>query len=128
MTLEELQRLKVRWYGEAVRSGFIALCGRLAREKGEPLGSAHGPKYNWSGPGVDIHVDDYGGFMAVQADERLVCSTHPGTKLFVPGPWQQVVRDAAVDLEDHARENARRRERQEMERLARQLGVELEVA
>lgn len=114
MSIEELKALKWRWYVEAQQDGTLAACYRVGRVLGEEIPSRHAPKFGWSHEGIAIYVDDFGRFMEVRVGDRLVCSTHYGQKLFVPGPWVEVVREfaaAAVERERIAKEHRKASEK-----------------
>ena len=124
LTAEELAALKGTWFREGLEAGDVALLGRLARELGQPVPTRHPPKYHWTREGVSVYVDGYGGYLTVHQGERQVCSTHPGSRLFVPGPWLDVVRGARPELERET--GARETEAEAARRLAlrRELGLD----
>ena len=102
LTAEELAALKRTWFREAMDAGDVALLGRLARELGQPVPTRHPPKWHWTREGVSVYDDGFGRFLTVHQGERQVCSTHYCERLFVPGPWLDVVRGARPELEREA--------------------------
>jgi hypothetical protein len=124
LTADELRALKERWFAEGRDSGDLALLGRLGRELGVPVPSGHPPKYRWDRDGVAVYVDGYGGYLTVHQGERQVCSTHYCTQLFVPGPWLEVVRAAAPELDREARARETEREAERRLTLRRELGLD----
>ena len=129
MTSDELKALKEQWYKDAVQDGSIALCYFVGRQLGsDPAGrgyvSTYGPKYKWSSEGVEIYVDDYGGYMTVHNNGKQVCSTHYCSRLFVPGDWMNVVRQAAVKARQKKEGDEHRREQVECQRLMDELDIQ----
>jgi hypothetical protein len=115
LTAADLTALKRRWFAEGRDSGDLTLLGRLGRELGTPVPSRHPPKYLWDRDGVAVYVDGYDGYLTVHQGDRQVCSTHYCTQLFAPGPWLDVVRAAAPELDREAQ--ARDTEREAVRRL-----------
>jgi hypothetical protein len=124
LTADELAALKRDWFCQAEASGDLALVGRLGRELGAPVPTRHPPKWHWTRGPLSVYVDGFGGYLDVHHGERKVCSTHYCEQLFVPGPWLDVVRAAAPELEREA--GARATEREAARRLAlrRELGLD----
>ena len=105
MSLEELKQLKRAQYEEAQKSGVFQKLATVGRELGREVGRP-GPKYLWEESGVRVFVDDYGGYVTAHANEKLAASSHPCTRLFVAGQWQDVV----MACYPEAREKAAQRE------------------
>jgi hypothetical protein len=124
LTTEELGALKWTWFREGLEAGDVALLGRLGRELGQPVPTRHPPKWHWARGGVSVYVDGFGGYLTAHQGARQVCSTHAGERLFVPGPWLDVVRGARPELEREA--GARETEAEAARRLAlrRELGLD----
>ena len=95
-TLEGLQELKAKTYKLAQTTGIINLIGKVARALGERVSQNYGPKYRFTTDACEVYVDDYGNFMTVKVDGKLVCSTH-NEKLFVPGPWVASIHAAYLE-------------------------------
>ena len=115
MSLEELKELKRTQYEEAQKSGVFQRLATVARELGGEMGGP-GPKYLWEESGVRVFVDDYGSYVTAHANEKLVASNRPCTRLFVAGQWQDVVlvrypeaRKKATLREAASRENEKQR-------------------
>ncbi len=53
-----------------------------------------------------VFVDDYGRYVTVHVNEKLVASSHPCTRLFIAGQWQ----DVALARYPEAQEKAAQRE------------------
>ena len=124
LTAEELAALKRAWFREAEAAGDVALAGRLGRELGRPVPTRHPPKWHWTRGPLSVYVDGSGGYLDVHYGERKVCSTHSCARLFVPGPWLDVLRGARPELEREAA--ARETEAGAARRLAlrRELGLD----
>ncbi len=84
---EQLLAMKRLLFQEAKAQGVLGGLATVARQLGEELNANYGPKYKWEGEGVVVYVDDYGNYMTVRLRGRLIASSHPTEKLFVPGPW-----------------------------------------
>jgi hypothetical protein len=110
LTADELAALKRDWFREAAAAGDLALVARLGRELGAPVPTRHPPKWHWTRGPLSVYVDGFGHYLDVHHGERKVCSTHPCERLFVPGPWLDVVRGARPELEREARARATERE------------------
>jgi hypothetical protein len=123
MTVDELKALKCQWYDAAQGDGSISLCYLVGRTLGRDLSAKYGPKRRWSAKGVEIYVDDYGRYMTVCAGGKEVCSTHDCSRLFVPGPWMEVVRRAAVQARSVRERGEAGRDTAEVRRLERELGI-----
>ena len=88
MSEEQLLEAKRLLFQEAKAQCVLSGLATIARQFGKELNANYGPKYQWTGAGVVIYVDDYGNYITVRTDEkRLIVSSHPTEKLFVPGPW-----------------------------------------
>jgi hypothetical protein len=124
LTTDDLAALKRTWFAEAMSGGDVALLGRLARELGQPVPTRHPPKWHWTREGVSVYDDGFGRFLTVHQGDRLVCSTHSGERLFVPGPWLDVVRGARPELEREAAARATEREAAQRLALRRELGLD----
>ncbi|MCI0628276.1 MAG: hypothetical protein L0387_42605 [Acidobacteria bacterium] len=109
MSLEELKQLKRTQYEEARKSGVFQRLATVGRELGREVGRP-GPKYLWEESGVRVFVDDYRGYVTAHANEQLVASNHPCTRLFVAGQWQDLVLAYYPEAQEKAslREAARR--------------------
>jgi hypothetical protein len=124
LTTEELAALKWTWFREGMEAGDVALLGRLARGLGQPVPTRHPPKWHWTREGVSVYDDGFGQYLTVHQGDRKVCDTHYCERLFVPGPWLDVVRGARPELEREA--VARETEREAARRLdlRRELGLD----
>jgi hypothetical protein len=120
MSLEELKELKRTHYEEAQKNGVFSRLATIARELGREIGRP-GPKYLWEDSGVRIFVDDYGGFMEVHANGKLVASNHPCTRLFVPGQWQDAVLAHYPEVQEKAAQREAARRESERQRLLSEL-------
>lgn len=123
MDVEELKALKVQWYENACKDGSIALCHLVGSQLGVSLSAKYGPKYKWEAEGVEIYVDDYGNYLTVHVDGKQVCCNHYCTRLFIPGPWMDVVKRAAVLARQKKEGDECRREQDECRRLLDELGI-----
>lgn len=88
MNSKELEALKRKWYVEA--SDKIQQLYSIARELGDRVPHNYGPKYRYADNGLNIYVDDYGHYMTVHLDGKLIVSTH-NERLYVPGEWESVI-------------------------------------
>lgn len=124
-TVEELKELKRKWYSHAERKGYLLTIGSVGRYLGKNLNATYGPKYEYIKDGVKVYIDDYGGYLTVHVDGKLVCSTHPCEQLFVFGQWfEELEADyPAAELEENRR--TAEREQKEAEKLALELGLEI---
>jgi len=91
MTKEELLKLKNQRYKTAIDNGTISKLYLIARELGKELSTTYGPKYSWDKDQINIYVDDYGSYMNVTLDHKLVCSTHFCDQFIIPGEWLDIV-------------------------------------
>jgi len=91
MTKKELLELKCQRYKRAVDNGTIEKLYLIARELGKELSATYGPKYSWNKDQIDIYVDDYGHYMTVNINDKLVCSTHFCDEFIIPGEWLDIV-------------------------------------
>ena len=91
MTKKELLELKCQRYKRAVDNGTIEKLYLIARELGKELSATYGPKYSWNKDQIDIYVDDYGHYMTVNINDKLVCSTHFCDEFIIPGEWINIV-------------------------------------
>ena len=91
MTKEELLKLKYQRYKNATEDGTIDKLYLIAEELGEKLSATYGPKYSWDNDQINIYVDNYGHYMTVNIDDKLVCSTHFCDQFIIPGKWLDTV-------------------------------------
>lgn len=111
MTLEELRELKRQRYQQALRDGSISKCIFVAKETGEM--DACVPKYLRKMEGLELYVDDVGGYATATYKGKMVMSTHPRTQLFTPGDWMQIVEmEYTLALAKKLAKEARERERE----------------
>ncbi len=120
MSLEELNELKRTQYEEARNSGVFQRLATVGREFGREVGRP-GPKYLWEESGVRVFVDDYGGYVTAHANEKLVASNHPCTRLFVAGQWQDVVLARYPEAQEKAAQRDAARREIEKRRLQSEL-------
>jgi len=81
-TIEELKKLKKQWYEDAVKNGDTAKLRNIGRYLGEKLNHNYGPKYRFKDDRYDLYIDDYGNYLTLHMDGKLVVSTH-NERLFV---------------------------------------------
>ncbi len=91
MSLEELKELRRQWYAQAIEDGSIDKCVLVAIEMGEELNARYGPKYLRKTGDLELYVDQWGGYATADYKGREVMSTHPCTRLFLPGDWMKIV-------------------------------------
>lgn len=122
LSVEDLKALRMRWWAEGCADGSIAAIGRVVRELGTEHRKKHGANWIWSDDGVQIILDDWTGHLYVMDGDRQVFASNYTAKLFVPGPWMDVI--SAADVEAQARIAARDAARADNARAAllRQLG------
>lgn len=122
LSIDELKALRERWYNTALYDGSIAKVVCVVREFGTCRPKKHGSNWLWRQGDVEIVLDDYTGYTYVTQGKRLVMARTDTSRLFVPGPWMDVVRTAAGRA--IARIEARRAQAAEVEKalLLRQLG------
>lgn len=108
LTIEQLTTLRREYYQAS--DGVRAMAATTAREIGERLSVNYGPKYVYAPDdpdmekfyaqrsGLVIYVDDYGNYMNIYVDQRLVCSTHATNQLFVPGAWVRRIDEVYPDV------------------------------
>lgn len=122
-SLEELRQIKLKWYWAAMEDGSIRDCEYVARNLGVAGTGSPGPQYLWKKDGVSIFLDNYGGYMTVCFNGKRACSTHDTNRLFVPGEWINVVREA-LDKAAHTEEaDKETRIKAEKEKLMIELGL-----
>lgn len=124
LTVEELKALRRQWYEEAAADGSITAIGRVVRELGARLPKKHGANWVWMQGDVRIVLDDWTGHTYVSVGERQVFASNYTTKLFVPGPWIDVVRSAEEEASARIGQRQADAERGERAALLRQLGGE----
>jgi hypothetical protein len=112
---EQLLAMKRLLFQEAKAQGVISGLATIARQFGKELNANYGPKYKWEGEDVvvyvDDYVDDYGNYMTVRLRGRLIVSSHPTEKLFVPGPWLTPLLPLMEQAKQAAEANAEQRKR-----------------
>lgn len=123
-TLDELKSIKKKWYDDAASSGILGRIAKVCRELGLNLNSRYGPKYEYINGNIRVFVDDYGNYMDVHAEGKNVCSTHPCSRLFVPGDWTATIEAAYPAAVEVAAGKRLDREERERKALARDLGIE----
>jgi hypothetical protein len=111
MTIEELKEQKRKWYQNAKSNGSISACYLIVRELGSSINSS---KYEFLNGSLNIFADDYGHYMSVQYNGKLVCSTHRTEELFVPGEWYNMIEKLLPQAE--LKVNKRRRKADDKER------------
>lgn len=111
MSEEQLLEAKRMLFQEAKAQGVLGGLATVARQLGEELNANYGPKYKWEGEGVVVYVDDYGNYMTVRLRGRLIASSHPTEKLFVPGPWLTPLLPLMEQAKQAAEAKAKQRER-----------------
>lgn len=87
MTLDQLNRIKKRWYDSAVSGPdcIVSCLTRLTLARGEQKDHSY-PKYVLTFDNIELYLDTYGHYFTVKVGGRLRLSTH-NEKLFVPGDW-----------------------------------------
>ena len=123
MSLDELKKLKSDWYREAETNGSLSTVYKICRELGEKLAADYGPKYELKLDDTVVFVDDYGNYMTVLHEGRCVCSTHPGTKLFVPGEWYYQLKNLYASAEESIKSRKNKADYEERVKLGIQLGL-----
>jgi len=81
-TIKELQKLKSDWYEEAKINGNLSNLHTICKYLGERISHNYGPKYQFSDGDLKLYVDDYGNYLTLRKDDKLVCSTH-SDRLFI---------------------------------------------
>lgn len=121
ISIDALKELQKRYYEES--DVIREMAAIIACEMGNRLSVDYGPKfvyapddpdgnkYHGKRKGLSIYVDDYGHYMTIHVDGKLVCSTHPTEQLFVPGEW--VKRIDAIYKEAYQLMIARRQQKAE---------------
>jgi hypothetical protein len=104
MTSDELNTLQIKWYEDAKDSGKLTELHAIGRYLGTPLQANYGPKYAYNVDELYIYVDDYGHYMTVNYKEKMVCSTHPCERLYVPGDWETMI-PQLVNLADQRKKD-----------------------
>ena len=111
MSEEQLLAIKRLLFQEAQAQGVLSGLATIARQFGKELNANYGPKYKWEGEDVVVYVDDYGNYMTVRLRGRLIVSSHPTEKLFVPGPWLTPLLPLMEQAKQAAEANAEQRKR-----------------
>jgi len=111
MSEEQLLAIKRLLFQEAQAQGVLSGIATIARQLGKELNANYGPKYKWEGEDVVVYVDDYGNYMTVRLRGRLIVSSHPTEKLFVPGPWLTPLLPLMEQAKQAAEANAEQRKR-----------------
>lgn len=124
LSLEELKALKKRWIEGAKSDGSLRAIDRVVRELGTPKPKKHGAIWTWEAEGVSIWLDDWTGAYGASYGKAEVChvSHFDGCRLFVPGPWVDVVRRADIEAQTKVALREGRRAAAERSALVRQLG------
>jgi hypothetical protein len=121
MTNDELLKLKQQRYKNAQEDGTISKLYVIGKELGNNLNDRYGPKYRWINDGIAIYVDDYGNYMTVRSDDKLLCSTHPCDRLIILGEWIEKVLKFYPEAEKIREEKIAKREQKEREKLLEQI-------
>lgn len=123
MTTEELYKLKKQWYKTAIDDGSLRICGLVCRELGKDVPAKYGPKYSWVNLDnlIEIYVDDYGHYMTASWNGKIVLSTHPCSRLFIPGDWFKVVKSFMRQSEENKNNRERKKFNLERERILKEL-------
>lgn len=90
MTASELEAYKKELYITNTDNGNIKKLATICRNLGNYLNHSYGPKYKLTEGGLEIYVDDYGGYMTVHVNGKLRVSTH-NEKLYAPGEWEEII-------------------------------------
>ena len=117
LSASELKELQKKWYQGAVRDGSLGRCYKVCVILGERIEARHGHKYGFKDGGLDLYVDNWGNFFTARWEGKQVMSTHPCTKLFIPGAWMDKVNllyPLAVEKEGKEKEAREDRERQQL--------------
>lgn len=69
---------------------YIINLAVLCREDGTRLSANWGPKYRLHKDGLEIYVDDYGGYTTVSYGGIQVASTHFCDQYILKGDWMQI--------------------------------------
>jgi len=121
LTNEELLKLKQKRYAEAQENGTIGKLYSIGRELGNNISARYGPKYSWNYDGITIYIDDYGNYMTIRGDDKLLCSTHFCDQLIVLGDWiEKVLSFYPVAIVERNKRIARQTQK-ERERLLSQI-------
>jgi hypothetical protein len=121
MTTQELLRLKNERYQASQDNGTIGKLHLIAEELGENFLATYGPKYCWDKDNVRIYVDDYGHYMTVNFNNRLVCSTHPCQQFIILGEWIDIALASYQEAFDKERKKRLNFEKLEREEILRKL-------
>lgn len=118
MTSTELAALKGKWYIEA--SEKISQLYSIARHLGTRVPHNYGPKYSFEKDALKIYVDDYGGYMTVHLNGKLIVSTH-NERLYVPGEWEAAIPGLSSMAEEVKAEKDTQKEQKEKSQLLDEL-------
>lgn len=139
MDVNEIMEVGMEWYRTALSLNIPATCALVARELGEAPSVRYGPKYSWEREGIIIYVDDYGKYMTVRdardldddidpdyryTKARQVCSTHPCSKLFIPGDWLEIIAPHIEPAEQRKERREKRRHENRRQRALERVGIE----
>lgn len=113
MNSKQLSELKARWYNDALKNGAIERLSSIARALGGRVALNWGPKYRFEKDGLTIYVDDYGNYMTVHFQYKLIVSTH-NEKLYIPGEWESKVQEWAMSAQ--VTEEVKDQDREEKEK------------
>lgn len=111
LSLKELKRLKTQWYEIARSSGVLHAIAVVATRRGRRCDAGEGTGLLWETPCGDevlrVRLLDRCRHLDVRLGDRVLCRTRRGERLFVPGPWLEVVQRAyRVECEAMKREEA----------------------
>lgn len=91
LSVKELEDLKKQWWKEAADEGLLKIIYSIGRYLGERLSANYGPKYRYDKDGLNIYVDDYGGYFEATYEGKSVCDTHFCHQKFIRGNWEKVL-------------------------------------
>lgn len=97
LSVEDLKALRREWWETAVADGDVAAIARVVSELGTRHPKKHGANWIWRADDVEIVLDDWTGHTYARCGDRQVFAANATSKLFVPGPWMDGVRAAAVE-------------------------------
>lgn len=116
MTSKELEEYKTQLYNDNTQNGNIRKLYMIARMLGEPVRHNYGPKYLYKEGDIEIYVDDYGGYMTTNVNNKLKVSTH-NDKLYVPGEWEEIINRLSPEAQTKQDERDNANEVYEKQRL-----------
>lgn len=105
LTETELSDLKTEWYVEAQTSGKISDVYLVGKNLGTRLDANYGPKYSLKTGDLEIFVDGYGGYATADYKGKPVMNTHPCTRLYVPGPWEEIIQSIKENAVERRNKN-----------------------